>query len=132
VGAVIDTKAAIFSLAEGIELEPIKQGTMIYQENDVATDAFILVDGTVSIWLLDKQTNQNQSVAQRVAGSLIGELSLFEGRRTATVIADTDVNIARISHPALLHWITNQPPIAMAVMASSFEKIAESDLHRAR
>jgi CRP-like cAMP-binding protein len=129
---MIDTKAAILSLADDIAQELVEQGTVIYQENDIATDAFVLISGTVSIWLIDKRTNQSQWVAHRLVGSLIGELSLFEGRRTATVIAETDVNIARISHPALLQWITHQPPIAMAVMASAFEKIAESDLHRAR
>jgi CRP-like cAMP-binding protein len=125
------TDHAFLELCEGAPREHFRPGETLLRQGESGGYCYVLLSGSVAI---DIEINDQTPVrvAQRHAGSLIGELSLFETSRCASVVAMTDCSCARIAHPALLHLVTTQPKFALAMLSSSMEKTRETSQTLAR
>jgi CRP/FNR family transcriptional regulator, cyclic AMP receptor protein len=115
---------AFLELCEGAPTESFKSGDTLMKQGDEGGFCFIVQSGSVAIEF-ERADGLKEQIASRGIGELIGELSLFQKLRSATVIAITDCRCARVSHAALLTLITAQPTVALALLSASMRKVRE-------
>lgn len=84
---------------------------------------FVIITGMVSIQVISGP--KEREIARRGSGELIGEMSLFNKTRIATVRALEHCACVRLHHSAVLQMLTNKPSMAMALLAASMEKSRE-------
>ena len=95
-------------LAAEVQLERYAAGETIIREGSEGDCFYILVDGRCSV-VVDAVGGEEVSVASIERGSVIGEMSLLAGTpRSATVIASSDVCVARIGKEALSHLLSQR------------------------
>jgi len=86
-------------------------GAVLMTEGDFGTSMFALVEGEVSVTLADKRGDAH-GVADLSAGDFVGEMSLLTGaRRSATVVAKTEVLAIEITKVALEEILAKAPDL---------------------
>jgi len=86
-------------------------GALLMTEGDFGTSMFALVEGDVSVTLADKR-GATHAVAKLSAGDFVGEMSLMTGaRRTADVVAETEVVAVEITKVALEEVLRQAPDL---------------------
>src|SRR3954471_19537747 len=97
-------------------------GTLIVDQGQTGREAFIVLDGTVTV------KRNGKKVATLGPGTVVGELSLLDhGPRTATVTCETDCTLLLITQrhfSAVLHEI---PALSHKLLASLAGRIRELD-----
>jgi CRP-like cAMP-binding protein len=97
-------------------------GRELTHEGTSGHQAFLVLDGSVTV------KRNNRRIAQRGAGSLIGELSLLDGgMRTATVTCDTDCDLLVMSRPEFRAVVTSNSAVARTVLAELAGRVRELD-----
>ena len=92
--SVIGDDAALAELiAASVEIEAFEPGAVVMQESGADNDICFILAGVVSVRVLGRE------IAVRTAGQHIGEMALVDPgqRRSATVVAEDGVVIARLS-----------------------------------
>ena len=122
---------ALFSACSNKELEKVARaadeikmtaGTLIVDQGQTGREAFVIVDGEVSV------KRNNRKIATLGSGAVVGELSLLDhGPRTATAICDTDCTLLVIDQRRFLGVIDDVPPISHKLLARLASKIRELD-----
>lgn len=86
-------------------------GTVVVDQGDPGTHCFVVLDGTASVYV------RGEHVASVGAGSMIGEMALVDHRpRTATVVADTDLQLLRFDSRAFARLLEEMPKASERVM----------------
>src|ERR1700722_2485538 len=99
--------------ALGVTLE-IAANQVLTKEGAVGEEAFLIVSGNAHITVGD-----HDEVANLGPGDLFGEMSLLDGdRRSATVIADTDMTVTVFERREFVRLVETSPVIAMALLAA--------------
>lgn len=107
-------KEEIESVASQLRYAPFKKGEIITRINSEAHWLYILAKGTVSINIPDENTNVE--IAQLKEITFFGEMSLMTGeKRSATVIALTNVECYRLDKTVFQNIIHKRPEIAEIV-----------------
>ncbi len=119
------SKKAFLQLCEGAPIEKFNAGDVLMRQGDEGTFSYVILKGEVAIDVTTPHTFEAKRVARRSAGELIGELSLFQKIRSATVIALEPCECALIPHAVLLQIITAQHSLALALLAATMEKARE-------
>lgn len=97
-------------------------GTMLADQGQTGREAFVVLDGTVSV------KRNGRKVASLGMGAIVGELSLLDhGPRTATVLCETDCSIFVISQRHFLAVLDDVPTISHKLLASLASRIRELD-----
>lgn len=125
------SKVSLFSSCSKKELEKVAKagdevtmtaGTMIIDQGQTGREAFVIVDGEVSI------KRNNRKVATLGPGSVVGEMSLLDkGPRTATVICDTDCTLLVIDQRRFLGVVEGIPGIAYKLLGNLATRVRELD-----
>lgn len=92
------------------------KGEVVCEEGaDAHGEAFIVHSGTVEV---RRRENGGFRVVTRLGdGELVGEMALFrKGKRTADVVAATDVDIIVLKHERLEWLIRNRPEVTMEIL----------------
>jgi CRP/FNR family transcriptional regulator, cyclic AMP receptor protein len=118
------SKEAFLELCEGAPVEAFAAGDALFQQGEVGSFCYVILKGTVAV-TSERAEGPSIRVATRGAGELIGELSLFQKTRSASVIADEPCECARISHAVLLQIVTSRPALALALLAATMDKVRE-------
>jgi CRP/FNR family transcriptional regulator, cyclic AMP receptor protein len=100
-------------------------GEPLMRQGEIGDHSFVIVTGMVCIEVL-LNTGLRRCVASRGPGELVGELSLFETTRSATVIAVTECVCVRISHAALLQLLAGRQAFGLALLAAVMKKARDS------
>lgn len=97
--------SACTALAQVVELRGAKEGEVLIAQGATDNDLYLVLSGSVDVRI------NGRSIATRVAGDHVGELSLVDpgGRRSATVIVREPSVTGRVSEPAFTA-IANQFP----------------------
>jgi CRP/FNR family transcriptional regulator, cyclic AMP receptor protein len=119
------SKTAFLQLCEGAPVEKFKAEDVLMRQGEEGAFCYVILRGEVAIDVTNPQTMAKTRVAIRGAGELIGELSLFQKTRSATVIALEVCECALIPHAVLLQIITAQHSLALALLAATMEKARE-------
>jgi CRP-like cAMP-binding protein len=124
-------KVALFSGCSKKELEKVARatdeitmtaGTMIMDQGQMGREAFVIVDGEVTV------KRNNRKVATLDAGNVVGEMSLLDkGPRTATVVCETDCTLLVIDQRRFRGVVDDIPAISHKLMSSLASRIRELD-----
>jgi CRP/FNR family transcriptional regulator, cyclic AMP receptor protein len=97
-------------------------GTMIVDQGQTGREAFIVLDGTVTV------KRNGKKVATLGSGTVVGELSLLDhGPRTATVTCETDCTLMLITQRHFSAVLDEVPALAHKLLASLAGRIRELD-----
>ncbi len=115
---------AFLELCDGAPVETFAAGEVLLRQGEDGSFCYVILRGSVGVDL-ERASRDPVRVATRSSGELIGELSLFQKTRSATVVAQSECECARIPHAALLQIVTSRPPLALALLAATMEKVRE-------
>src|SRR3954451_1492698 len=97
-------------------------GTTIVDQGQTGREAFVVLDGTVTV------KRNNKKVTTLGPGTVVGELSLLDhGPRTATVIRETDCKLLLISQRHFMAVIDDVPALSHKLLASLASRIRDLD-----
>jgi len=116
------------SIANVTKVHVYSRGEAILRAAAAGDSMFVVHSGTVSIRISDPGATGGAEVAQLGPGSVFGEMALLTGeKRTADVIAITDVVALEIGKDSLQPILQNNPELAGAIS----EKVMERQDHLA-
>ena len=97
-------------------------GSLVVDQGQTGREAYVIIKGSVTV------RRNGKKVATLGAGSVVGELSLLDhGPRTASVVADTDLEVLVISQRQFLAVIDAIPALAHKLLATLALRIRELD-----
>lgn len=98
-------------------LENIKSGDVVIKEGDEANCMYCIVSGSLSITKKADKRKKGFYISSLLEGSVFGEASIFEkGKRTATVIADTDSVLLRIDRYPFISFLRDFPKSSQSIL----------------
>jgi CRP-like cAMP-binding protein len=102
-------------LAESLNHAPFTAGEKITHQNAVAHWLYMIFKGEASVRVAVDGKHE-QEVARLKEGDFFGEMSLLTGaRRSATVVALTDVDCYRLDRAAFKELLDHRPEVAVQV-----------------
>ncbi len=103
-----DDLRRVVELSDEVQLPA---GSVVVDQGDPGTDCFVIVDGTASVYV------RGDHVASSGPGSMVGEMALVDHRpRTATVVADTDLDMLRFDSTAFRKLLDEMPKASERIM----------------
>ena len=122
---------ALFSSCSTKDLEKIAKagdevtlpaGTLVVDQGQTGREAYVILSGSATV------KRNGKKVATLSGGSVVGELSLLDhGPRTASVIADTELEVLVIGQRQFLAVIDAIPALAHKLLATLAIRIRELD-----
>jgi CRP/FNR family transcriptional regulator, cyclic AMP receptor protein len=112
---------AFLDLCKGAPVETFEPGEALMLKGEKGNFCYVILRGSANVEVAGVD-GLAASLIRRGEGELIGELSLFQKTRSATVVAETACECARIPHAVLLQIMTTQPPLALALLAATMSK----------
>ncbi|MEO1057384.1 MAG: SpoIIE family protein phosphatase [Actinomycetota bacterium] len=103
--------------------EPLRlaAGEALFTEGDEATGAYLLLTGTCALF------NGEERIDSIHAGEFIGEISVFgETRRTATVRAETDVELLHLTRQALTDALSSSDELFWMLLRTMTHRASRS------
>lgn len=103
----LGNQAAVDKAVDLVVLEEFASGATIVQEGASDNDLFLIINGKTSVYV------HGRKVADRIHGEHVGEMSLIDpmARRSATVVADEEVLVAKIAEPKFTSLANAYPDI---------------------
>lgn len=100
----------------------LKPGDEMTRQGSVGREAFVILSGVASV------IKDGAEVARLGPGDHVGELSLLDGGpRSATVRAETDMDLLVLSKPAFNAVLDEVPTLAHKLLVSMAERLRESE-----
>jgi SulP family sulfate permease len=110
--AVIGERDKALVLLPYFTLHDIKAGDQLFREGEDADGSILLVRGNLSAHL-DPGGGQSVRLRKFLPGTLMGEMAFYSrNKRSASLVADTDATIGKISGESILRLSRDQPAIA--------------------
>jgi phosphoserine phosphatase RsbU/P len=108
-------RASLLAVAARFRVVAYKGGAELMREGESGSFAAVILEGEVDVFVaLPTGPVQMATIGHN---RIIGELGVFTDMpRTATVIARTDVVVARIEHDSLMRLSAEYPSIAIAII----------------
>ncbi len=98
-------------LAQNLKYAPFTRGEIITREGDEADWLYLVEDGRASVRVADG--GREREVTKLEAPSFFGEMSLLTGeKRTATIVAETDLECYRLEKAAFQRILERRPQLA--------------------
>lgn len=104
-------QARVFALMS--KLESHNPGELVIQQGDFARDMYVVVDGTLEVWI--DRNGERKVLATMSRGAVVGEAGYFGQRRTANVSCVTAVRVLRFDATDLERLRRRYPWIAATV-----------------
>ena len=107
--------AAIDRLMTPIE---IKAGKQVIKEGTAGREAFIIVEGTASVW------RDGKLIASVGKGAVLGEVALLANRaRTATVQAETAMTVEVLNRREFEQLLDQSPAITRKLLVATAKRV---------
>lgn len=109
-------------LKELVHLRHFQAGETIFKQGEIGIGMYIVVSGTVDIFIDDLQQIEKDSESVHItrlgAGDFFGELSLVEdnGRRTATALARDETRLIGFFKPDLVDIVERNPSTGVQIL----------------
>jgi len=104
-----------------------KKGDVVFYKTDMSTDLYIVNSGKLKAVLADEEGDE-MVLALFEKGAFFGELSLLDGKgRSATIVADTDVELAVLRKDMFLELLYANPQISVELMTTLVERLRKAD-----
>jgi CRP-like cAMP-binding protein len=103
------------------------KGDIVFEKTDLSTDLYIVNSGKLKAVLADDEGGEIV-LAHFEKGAFFGELSLLDGKgRSATIVADTDAELAVLKQDVFLDLLYREPKISVELMATLVERLRKAD-----
>jgi CRP-like cAMP-binding protein len=103
------------------------KGAVVFYKTDLSTDLYIVNTGKLKAVLTDDEGDE-MVIANFEKGAFFGELSLLDGKgRSATIIADTDSELAVLKQDMFLDLLYANPRISVELMTTLVERLRKAD-----
>ena len=100
-------------LATELRYSPFTRGEVLTRQGAEAHWLYLIVEGTVSVRVMNEETGLEREVNQLGPGNFFGEMSLMTGeKRTATVVALSDVECYKLSAESFRVVVGKRPELA--------------------
>ncbi|MGZ4689137.1 MAG: cyclic nucleotide-binding domain-containing protein [Acidimicrobiia bacterium] len=110
-------------VARKAESRRVVAGTAIVNEGENGSEFFVVIDGTARV------SRQGRKVATVGPGSGFGELALLaKAPRNATVVADTDMELAVVGEREFAELLDEVPGFARRMLRSTAHRLREADV----
>jgi CRP/FNR family cyclic AMP-dependent transcriptional regulator len=104
-----------------------KKGEVVFFKTDMSTDLYIVISGKLKAMLADEEGDE-MVIASFEKGAFFGELSLLDGKgRSATIVADTDAELAVLKKDVFLDLLYKNPRISVELMITLVERLRKAD-----
>ena len=104
-------QARVFALMS--KLESHKAGETVIRQGDFARDMYVVVDGTLEVWI--ERNDEHKVLATLSRGAVMGEAGYFGQRRTANVSSVSPVRLLRFDAQDLERLRRRYPWIAATI-----------------
>ncbi len=102
-------------LAFASERLTFRKGAELCRQGDVGDSAYIIIEGSVGIMV--STPNGDARVAEARENDIVGEIAILcDVPRTATVVADRDVEVLKISKELFFRMVEEFPRMAVEIM----------------
>jgi len=92
-----------------------REGTELFHQGDMGDSAYIIINGAVRIVV--STPNGDVKVAEVNKNDIVGEIAILcDVPRTATVVADQDVEALKISKELFFRMVGEFPQMAVEIM----------------
>lgn len=109
----------IASAGEELSIEP---GKVLTEQGDTGREAFVIFDGEAAV------KRNNRKVATLGPGDCVGELALLDrGPRTATVVAETPMQVFVLGSRQFSGVLDEVPGLAHKMLAALASRVREMD-----
>lgn len=103
------------------------KGDVVFHKTDLSTDLYIVNAGKFKAVLSDDEGGE-MVLAQFEKGAFFGELSLLDGQgRSATIVAETDSELAVLKKDVFLELLYKNPKIAVELMTTLARRLRKAD-----
>lgn len=100
----------------------VEAGRVLVEQGATGRECYVIVEGTAAV------KRSNRKIAEVGPGDCIGELSLLDhGPRTATVVAETPMDILVLGSRQFAGVIDDVPTMARKLLASLASRVRELD-----
>ncbi len=114
-------------IAERCRSVRFAKGDVVFQKTDLSTDLYIVNAGKLKAVLADDEGGE-MVLARFEKGDFFGELSLLDGKgRSATIVADSDVELAVLKQEVFLELLYREPKMAVELMATLVDRLRKAD-----
>jgi CRP-like cAMP-binding protein len=115
-------KRELAVVARASDLVNIKSGTTIVTEGAIGHEFYLIMKGIASVRRNDRK------VATLTVGDYFGELALLDkGPRSATIVAESDMELVVISQREFLGVLDQVPAVAHKLLVSMAWRLREAD-----
>ncbi len=104
-------QARVFALMSKMERHPAN--TRVIRQGDYARDIYVVVDGTLEVWV--ERQGERKTLSTMARGAVMGEAGYFGQRRTANVDTVGPVRLLRFDSQDLERLRLRYPRIAAAI-----------------
>ena len=119
--------AQLKELASRCKSARYKKGDVVFHKTDMSTDLYIVNSGKLKAVLVDEEGDE-MVLALFEKGAFFGELSLLDGKgRSATIIADTNAELAILRKDVFLDLLYKNPRISVELMTTLVERLRKAD-----
>jgi CRP-like cAMP-binding protein len=116
------SKKELNMVAKAADVVTIKAGADIVTEGTTGHEFFLILDGQASV------RRGGRKVATLNPGDYFGELSLLDrGPRSATVVADNDVEVAVIGQREFMAVLDQVPAVSHKLLVTMAHRLREAD-----
>ena len=118
-------------IADKLELETYKNGTVLIKEGEIGDCLYLLKSGRVKVYAISEETGQQIVLSHLENGDHFGEMSLISGeKRSANIVAVTDVEVWKLSKPVFDALIMKNPSITLTLTHLLTQRLKESNIAR--
>ncbi len=116
------------SLAAGLQPVSLEAGETLFCEDDPGGSFFIIAEGRMEI-IKALGTTEERILQHWGPGNFLGEMSMFDpqGRRTATVRAQTPATLLAMSHESFQALLHHQPDLAFELTRQLSLRLRNTD-----
>lgn len=116
------SKKELQAIARAADEVTMTAGTMIVDQGQTGREAFVILDGSVTV------KRNGRRITALGPGAIVGELSLLDhGPRTATVVCDTDCTLLVLDQRHFRGVLEDAPVIAVKLLGALAAQIRELD-----
>ena len=121
-----ETFGKIIAPATAVEL---KAHDILFEQGDPATAFFVMIEGWTKHYRINYSGEETVTHVLTKGDSFAEAVALTGARFPATAEAVTDARIVRVPAGNIANWIMKDPDIALAMIASSSQRVRELTLH---
>jgi CRP/FNR family cyclic AMP-dependent transcriptional regulator len=116
------SKRELEKIARAADEVTVEAGRVLVTEGEIGRECYVIVSGEAVV------SRDGVEIARLGAGQPIGELAVLDGgRRTATVVAATDLDLLVIGQREFSALLSEVPGLAHKVMVYLAERVRQLD-----